>query len=62
MLLILYSLFKQATEGDVQGEKPSRINFKERAKFEAWDSKKGLSSTQAMTKYVEHVNKLFSEQ
>ncbi len=51
-LLDLYALFKQATDGDVSGERPGGFDFKAIAKFDAWAVKKGLSKEQAMTDYV----------
>ena len=35
-LLELYALFKQATAGDVTGSRPGMMDFKGRAKFDAW--------------------------
>lgn len=60
-LLQLYSLFKQATEGDVQGERPGMMDFINRAKYDAWDKIKGMSAEAAMQGYVDVVNKLMSE-
>lgn len=57
-LLKLYSLYKQATEGDVSGTKPGMFDFKGAAKYEAWATKKGLSKEEAMQQYVDLVNKL----
>lgn len=57
-LLALYALFKQATEGDVSGEKPGRLNLKARAKYEAWEAKKGLSVAAAEAAYIALVSSL----
>ncbi|HET9932277.1 MAG TPA: acyl-CoA-binding protein [Polyangiaceae bacterium] len=57
-LLELYALYKQATVGDVQGERPGMLDFKGRAKYDAWAARKSTSSEQAMTGYVELVNRL----
>ena len=54
-LLKLYALFKQATEGDVKGEKPSVWAMKEYAKYQAWEELKGMPQTEAMEKYIELV-------
>jgi len=51
--LKMYGLFKQITEGDVSGEKPSMAKFVERAKYMAWERCKGLSKDEAMTSYVQ---------
>jgi diazepam-binding inhibitor (GABA receptor modulating acyl-CoA-binding protein) len=60
-LLSLYSLFKQATEGDVNIEKPSNMfDFKGIAKFNAWEALKGLSKEEAMQKYIDLVKQLGS--
>jgi acyl-CoA-binding protein len=59
-LLQLYSLFKQATEGDVNGEAPGQFDFVGRAKYEAWSGIKGKSREAAMKEYVQLVNKLKS--
>ena len=57
-LLNLYALFKQATEGDVSGERPGGFDFKAIAKFDAWASRKGITKDQAMQDYLDLVSKL----
>jgi diazepam-binding inhibitor (GABA receptor modulator, acyl-CoA-binding protein) len=57
-LLELYALFKQATLGDAQGERPGMLDFKGRAKYDAWAAKKGRSSDAAMQSYVVLVEQL----
>ena len=57
-LLELYALYKQGTNGDVSGSRPGMMDFKGRAKFDAWSGKKGLSNEDAMTAYVALVAKL----
>ena len=57
-LLDLYALFKQATDGDVTGDRPGGFDFKAIAKYDAWASKKGKSKDAAMTDYVALVEKL----
>ena len=57
-LLALYALYKQATSGDVSGSRPGMIDFKGRAKYDAWAKKKGVSRDQAMTDYVALVDRL----
>lgn len=57
-LLELYSLFKQAQEGDVSGSRPGFLDVKGRAKFDAWASKKGMTTEIAMQKYIELFQKL----
>lgn len=57
-LLELYSFYKQATEGDVSGEKPGPFDFKARAKYDAWEARKGMSREVAMKAYVRLVEHL----
>lgn len=57
-LLNLYALFKQATEGDVSGDRPGGFDFKAIAKFDAWAEKKGISKELAMQDYIGLVDRL----
>lgn len=57
-LLELYSLYKQATEGDVQGKRPGMLDVRGRAKFDAWAGRKGLGRDAAMQQYVALVDRL----
>jgi diazepam-binding inhibitor (GABA receptor modulator, acyl-CoA-binding protein) len=57
-LLALYALFKQGTVGEVQGSRPGMMDFKGRAKFDAWAKQKGVSKEAAMTAYLALVAKL----
>ena len=57
-LLELYALFKQGTLGDAQGERPGMLDFKGRAKFDAWTAKKGGGKDASMQSYVALVEKL----
>jgi diazepam-binding inhibitor (GABA receptor modulator, acyl-CoA-binding protein) len=57
-LLELYSLFKQATEGDVQGKRPGLLDLKGRAKYDAWAGRKGVGKEAAMQQYVALVERL----
>ncbi|HYM94678.1 MAG TPA: acyl-CoA-binding protein [Chitinophagaceae bacterium] len=60
-LLQLYSLYKQATEGDVNTDPPSNpFDFVNKAKYEAWLSQKGKTKEVAMKQYTELVKKLAS--
>ncbi|GAA5786240.1 acyl-CoA-binding protein [Chitiniphilus shinanonensis] len=56
--LKLYALFKQASEGDVAGDRPSAIQFVAQAKYDAWAKLKGLSSDEAQQQYVDLVEVL----
>ena len=57
-LLELYSFSKQATEGDVTGDKPGAFDFKARAKYDAWEARKGMKRDVAMKAYVRLVEHL----
>ncbi len=60
-LLDLYGLFKQATEGDVKVSRPGMLDLKGRAKWDAWEKRKGSSKDDAMKKYVALVGTLVAE-
>lgn len=51
--LELYALFKQATDGDVSGSQPSRINFVARAKWDARNKLRGMSADDARQAYID---------
>ena len=57
-LLELYSLYKQATEGDVQGEAPSGFDFRAAAKYAAWEKRRGMTADEAMQAYIDLVDGL----
>lgn len=48
-----YSYYKQATIGDVEGSQPYAIQFEARAKWDAWNSLKGMSKQEAQQKYID---------
>jgi acyl-CoA-binding protein len=57
-LLQLYALFKQASEGDVQGNRPGFFDFVGAAKYEAWEKLRGTGEEDARRQYVGLVRKL----
>lgn len=57
-MLRLYALYKQASAGDVQGERPGAFSFADRAKYDAWAKLNGTDSTKAMESYVKLVERL----
>ena len=57
-LLELYGLFKQATVGDVQGDRPGGFDFRGAAKFDAWEKRRGMTADEAMQAYVDLVDRL----
>ncbi len=58
VLLKLYSLFKQGSVGDAQGERPGMMDFVGRAKYDAWASLKGKTTEQAQQAYVDLIESL----
>lgn len=57
-LLALYSLYKQATTGDVEGKRPGFTDMVGRAKHDAWAKLKGTGKEEAMKQYIALVNSL----
>jgi diazepam-binding inhibitor (GABA receptor modulator, acyl-CoA-binding protein) len=57
-LLQLYSLYKQATEGDNETKKPGMMDMVGRAKWSAWDALKGTDTEDAMQQYIDLVESL----
>ena len=54
LLLKMYALYKQATEGDCIGK--AKGGLKERAKWKAWNQVSGTSKSDAMRRYCEVVD------
>ena len=59
--LKLYAHYKQATDGDVAGDKPGFTEFVNRAKYEAWAKLKGTPAEKAMEGYIKLVERVTSE-
>jgi acyl-CoA-binding protein len=59
-LLQLYSLYKQATDGDCSADQaPSNpFDFVAKFKYEAWHKLAGTSTADAMQQYIELVTRL----
>ena len=57
-LLQIYALYKQATEGDVEGKRPGFTDMVGRAKYDAWAGVKGKSANEAMQDYVDLIESL----
>lgn len=57
-LLKIYSLYKQATEGDVQGKRPGMMDMVGRAKYDAWAAQEGKTNDAAMKEYVDLIESL----
>lgn len=60
-LLNLYSLYKQANEGDNTTAQPSFYQLEAKAKWNAWNTQKGKSKEQAKQGYVEYALTLIPE-
>lgn len=57
-LLKIYSLYKQATEGDNTGAKPGFSDIVARAKWDAWNALKGTTQDAARQQYVDLITSL----
>lgn len=57
-LLKLYALYKQATEGNVSGDKPGFFDFVGLAKYEAWERLLGTEQALAREQYIALAHKL----
>ncbi|CAN0152875.1 unnamed protein product [Bubo scandiacus] len=57
-MLDVYSHYKQATVGDVNTDRPGMLDFKGKAKWDAWNALKGMSKEDAMKAYVAKVEEL----
>ncbi|XP_061771615.1 acyl-CoA-binding domain-containing protein 7 [Nerophis ophidion] len=60
-LLDLYGLYKQAVVGDVNTDRPGLFDMKGKAKWDAWDSKKGMSKDDAMAAYTKLAKEIISK-
>lgn len=58
VLLQLYALYKQATDGDVEGKRPGFTDMVGRAKYDAWAAIKGTTNDDAMKRYIKLVDSL----
>lgn len=57
-LLRIYSLFKQASAGDVDGRRPGFTDLVGRAKYDAWAALQGMESSTAKEKYCALIESL----
>jgi acyl-CoA-binding protein len=58
-LLRLYSLYKQATEGDINTDNPpGMFDFVAKAKYDAWLNLKGVAANDARQQYIDLVREL----
>lgn len=54
--LACYGLFKQVTVGDNVTPQPWAMQLEARAKWDAWNSRKGLSKESAIAAYIAEVD------
>ena len=57
-LLKIYALYKQSTDGDVEGKRPGFTDMVGRAKWDAWNEVKGKGRDEAMQEYVDLIESL----
>ncbi|MDE1950086.1 MAG: acyl-CoA-binding protein [Burkholderiales bacterium] len=57
-LLKLYALYKQASAGDVEGQRPGFSDLVGRAKHDAWAAVEGKPAAEAMQDYIDLVESL----
>jgi len=59
-MLVLYGLYKQVTVGDVNTDRPGMlsIDFAGKAKWDAWNGRKGTSKEDADALYIKEVQGL----
>jgi len=60
-LLNLYGYYKQAHMGDINISQPTMLNIKGRQKWNAWNSKKGLTNYDSEVEYIKLVNSLIQK-
>ncbi len=57
-LLKIYALYKQASRGDAEGERPGIADMVGRAKWDAWNGLEGKSTDDAMQDYIDLIESL----
>ncbi|WP_295856042.1 acyl-CoA-binding protein [uncultured Xylophilus sp.] len=57
-LLKIYALYKQATQGDVEGSRPGFSDVVGRAKWDAWNKLKGTAADGAKQQYIDLIASL----
>ncbi|XP_077382306.1 acyl-CoA-binding protein-like isoform X2 [Festucalex cinctus] len=60
-LLDLYGLYKQANVGDINTNRPGMLDMKGKAKWDAWNSRKGMSKEAAVSAYIALTKELISK-
>ena len=59
-MLKVYSLYKQATVGDCNTTRPGMLDLSGKAKWDAWDARKGTTKEEAEAEYITTVEELKS--
>ena len=62
VFLQLYALYKQGSQGDIEGKRPGFTDMIGRAKYDAWAACKGTPSNDAMKKYADLVKSLLAKE
>ncbi|XP_001641414.2 acyl-CoA-binding protein [Nematostella vectensis] len=57
-MLEVYALYKQATVGDINTARPGMLDFTGKAKWDAWEKKKGKSKEECEAAYIAKVEEL----
>lgn len=57
-LLQIYALYKQATRGDAEGERPGFSDMVGRVKYDAWAGMQGTTAEDAMQRYIDLIESL----
>jgi len=57
----IYGLYKQATVGDINTQRPGLLDLKGKAKWDSWESRKGMAQDAAKEAYIATVDKLVSQ-
>ncbi|CAG0887957.1 unnamed protein product [Darwinula stevensoni] len=60
-MLEIYGLFKQAMVGDINISRPSMLDPKGQAKWDAWNTRKGMSTGEAKENYVKKAGELIAK-
>ena len=56
----VYGLFKQGSNGDNTAEAPYAIQMEAKAKWQAWEDKKGMSQDDAKQAYIDYCTPLLN--
>lgn len=60
-LLNLYGLYKQGTVGDINTNRPGMFDIKGKAKWDNWNTRKGMGQNDAKLQYVAFVDSLLKK-